>query len=336
MYYLDTKYLNLVSPKLDGFTQKKNDLWATRCPYCGDSIKKKTKKRGYFYKKGDGLFYKCFNCEISTTFFKALQYLDGSLAKEYSLERFTSGSSKHGNYTKPKTKTFKKPVFERSEWSIPSVNTLGDDNIAKSYVLGRKIPKGQHKNLFYASDFKKFVQEIFPKYEKTLIDDDPRLIIPFKDENGVLFALQGRSLTNNPLRYITIKIDEDKTKLFGLDRVNRKETILVVESPIDSLFLKNSVATADSNLEIASKYFEGKDTILIPDKEPRNIHICKNIQKYIDNGRKICLLPETLKGKDINEFILNGVTKPQLEKIILENTFQGLEAKLKFNNWKKV
>ena len=113
MSYIDVKYLKMVSVRLDGFVQKKQDLWNCRCPYCGDSVKKKSKKRGFFYNKADNLFFRCFNCEISTTFYKVLEYLDPYLAKEYSLERFASGASKHGNYEKPKTIQFKKPVFEK-------------------------------------------------------------------------------------------------------------------------------------------------------------------------------------------------------------------------------
>ena len=333
--YLDVKYLKLLSVKLDGFVQKKPDLWNCRCTYCGDSAKKKSKKRGFFYKKGDNLFYRCFNCEVSTTFYKVLEHLDPFLSKEYSLERFSAGSSKHGNYSKPKTVEFKKPVFKKNvDLNIPAVNTLDEGNIAKRYVLSRKIPKGYHKELYYAEDFKRFVKEIKPDYEKQLIDNDPRLVIPFRDENGDIFALQGRALNENPLRYITIKLDEDKIKLFGLDRVNKKETVYVTEGPIDSLFIKNAVATADSNLTVAE--ILGKEKlVLVFDNEPRNSSIVKQIKKSIDKGFRVCLFPSNFHGKDINEAVLNGFTKPQIQRIIEENTFEGLRAELEFNNWKK-
>lgn len=334
MYYLDVKYLKLVSIRLEGFVQKKDDLFNCRCPYCGDSSKKKTKKRGFFYKKGNGLFYRCFNCEVSTTFYKTLEFLDPTLTKEYSLERFSNGSSKHGNYTKPKIQP-SPPVFKKFiDINLPSISSLSEDNIAKKYILNRKIPKGSHKDLFYAEDFKKFVSEIKPDYEKTLLDNDPRLIIPFRDENGTLFAFQGRALSNNSLRYITIKLDEEKTKLFGLDRIDKKQSIKVCEGPIDSLFIKNAIATADSNLTVAE--ILGKDRItLIFDNEPRNKAIVKQIESAIDKDFKVCLFPSSFNGKDINEAIINGLTKPKIESIIEQNTFEGLRAKMEFMNWKK-
>lgn len=332
-YHIDVKYLKLISPKLEGFSQKNADLFNCRCFYCNDSQKKKSKKRGYFYKKANNLFYRCFNCERSTTLYKALEYLDSSLAKEYQMERFFDGGSKFGNYEKPKL-NFKKPVFaKKSELNIPAISSLPENHFAKNYVIDRKIPKGSHKDLYFADDFKKFVKDIYPEYDKELPDNDSRLVIPFRDESGALFAFQGRSFGKSALRYITVKMN-DGLKLFGLDRVNKKETIMVTEGPLDSLFLKNTVATADSNLMVAE--FLGKDKlVLVYDNEPRNKAIVKQIEKSIANGFRICLFPENMKGKDINEFILNGYSKPELQRIIGSNTFEGLRATIEFNAWKR-
>jgi len=333
-FYIDTKYLKIISPRLEGFIQKSSDLWNCRCPFCGDSQKKKTKKRGFLYKKGNDLFYKCFNDDgCSTTFYNFIQRLDSTLAKEYAFERFFNGETKQHNYKKPEF-TFKKPVFKKkTELNIPTIASLVESHFAKKYVLDRRIPKGSHKDLYYAQDFKNFVHDIFPEYDKELLDNDERLVIPFRDEDGNLFAFQGRALGKNPLRYITVKLDES-LKLFGLDKVNKEEPILVVEGPIDSLFLKNSVATADANLTVAEVL--GKDNlVLISDNEPRNPHIAKQIQRAIDAGFKVCLFPESFKGKDINEAVLNGLTKPEIHRIINENTFDGLRAKMEFAKWKK-
>ena len=333
-FYIDVKFLNIVSCRLEGFTQKNAEQWACRCPFCGDSQKKKSKKRGFFYKKANDMFFRCFNCEKSTTFFKFLQFIDGDLAKEYQMERFTSGETKQQNYKKPEFK-FKKPVFNKKvKLNIPTISELNDDHIAKKYVIGRKIPKGSYKDLYYAEDFKKFVLETKPDVDSnSLVDNDPRLIIPFRNESGDLFAFQGRALGNNPLRYVTIKLD-DSLKLFGLDRVNRKEKILVVEGPIDSLFLKNSIATADANLMVA-EYLGKENLVLISDNEPRNNNIVKQILKCIKNGFNVCLLPESFPGKDINEAVLRGMSKPQILRIIEENTFNGLRAEMEFNRWRK-
>lgn len=325
----------IVSPRLSNFKQKSTDLYNFRCCFCGDSQKKKSKSRGFIYKKSNDYFYRCFNCSVSTTFYKFLAHLDPSLAKEYSLERFVQGENKQHNYQKPKF-DFKPPQFKNvAKLNIPSIKDLDDDHVAKKYVLNRRIPKGKYKDLFYAENFKKFVLEFHPKYEKELIDNDPRLVIPFRDVNGNVFAVQGRSLNDNKLRYITIKLHDDDKKLFGLDNINTSETIYVTEGPIDSLFLENAVATADSNLAAAESL--GKDNlILVFDNEPRNLQIVKQIEKSINDGFNVCLFPPSFKGKDINEAVLHGMSKPEIRRIIDSHTYNGLRAMVEFNNWKKV
>jgi hypothetical protein len=39
-------------------------------------------------------------------------------------------------------------------------------------------------------------------------------------------------------------------------------------------------------------------------------------------------------GKDINEMVLNGISN--VEEVIRENTYKGLQATLKLASWRKV
>lgn len=333
--HIELKYLNFVSSRFEGFRQKKSDLWNCRCMICNDSQKKKSKKRGFFYVKSNNLFYRCFNCGHSTTFSKILELTDPFLYKEFVLENFIDKGNPLQKINLIKTK---KPIFEKKlDLNIPSLKALSEDHIAKQYVEKRKIPKISYKDLFYAEDFKKFVQDIKPDYEYNLFDNDKRLIIPFRNYDGTLIAFQGRTLENSKLKFITVKL-KNTQKIFGLDRLSLKEKIHIVESPIDSFFIKNCIAVAEANLEGAIKEFDGigQEIILIPDREPKNRNICNLIEKYINNGRNVCLFPETLKGKDINEFIINGTSKIELQRIIDQHTFSGLRASLEFTKWKKI
>ena len=64
------------------------------------------------------------------------------------------------------------------------------------------------------------------------------------------------------------------------------------------MFLENCIATAQSDLRIKNK----KDNvILIPDNEPRNKEIVKQIERFINDGYSVVLWPEYVKEKDINE-----------------------------------
>ena len=59
------------------------------------------------------------------------------------------------------------------------------------------------------------------------------------------------------------------------------------------------------------------------------------MEKIIDSGQKICIWPENMKGKDINEMILNGYNPEKIVDIINSNTFTGIAAKVSLTNWKK-
>lgn len=334
--YIDRKFLLLISPKLQRFVQKKTDLYNFRCPICGDSEKNKTKSRGYVYRKKNDYFYMCHNCGISTTFYNFLDKISPDLVKEYALERYKDGETGNNNYPKPSFDEFKtKPVFKKTKINLESIDSLPDGHYAKEYVKTRQIPEQHHKELYFAPDFKKFVESLGIEKEN-LKEDDPRLILPFYNENKELVAFQGRALGESKIRYITIKLHEDSYKVFGLDRIDQEKMIYVVEGPIDSLFLDNTVATADSNLEAITKIFDRSKVTLVYDNEPRNKELVKIIDKSIENHFNVVIWPQMIDSKDINDMVLEGFSPDELQDIISNNTFVNLRAKAEFVNWKKV
>lgn len=330
--WIDRKYILLLSPKLELFKQKNTNLYTMRCPYCGDSQKMKSKTRGFVYSKNDNYFYTCFNCDKGTTLRSLLNYLDPHLEQEYIMENFQEKftGKKYNSIDKPAIPKFK---VEDKKIDLPTIASLDDNHIAKKYILDRKIPEKYFKNLFFAEDFKLFVESVS---DKKLDQTGPRVIIPFYSRSGDLVAFQGRALDSYSMRYITVKIDREQEKIFGLDKVDPMKPIYVVEGPFDSLFLPNAIATADSNLAAAANVFDKNKLILIPDCEPRNANIVKNIGKFIKNGFAVCLLPESFGVKDINDAIKNGLTQEELLGIISNNTFSGLRAELEYLNWKKI
>jgi hypothetical protein len=219
---------------------------------------------------------------------------------------------------------------------LESIESLPEEHFAKAYVQNRKIPEQLWSQLYYAPDFKEFVREM--DIEKDgLIEGDQRLVIPFYNENKELVAFQGRALGESKIRYITVKVQEDAPKLFGMDRVNKDEMVYVTEGPIDSMFLENGVATADSHLEFITKYIDKSNVTLIFDNEPRNKDICKQIDRAIENHYNVVIWPEMLEDyKDINEMILNGFSPDEIQDFISKHTFVNLRAKAEFINWKKV
>lgn len=333
--FIDRAFLLRLSPKLQRFTQKKDDLYNFRCPLCGDSQKNKTKSRGYVYRKKNDYFYMCHNCGASTTFYNFIDKVDPSLTKEYALERYKNGETGNNNYKKPDFEEFKteKPVFKKA-LDLPSIDSLPEAHFAKVYVKSRKIPEAFYSQLYYAEDFATFIQSL--GIEKELAKEDKRLVIPFYDAEKNLIAVQGRALGESKLRYITIKTHEDNHKFFGLDRIDQDKMIYVVEGPIDSMFLENAVATADSNLESITSIYDKSKITLVFDNEPRNREIIKKIDEAIEKHYNVVIWPEMIESKDINDMVLEGFSPDEIQDIISKNTFVNLRAKAEFVNWKKV
>jgi DNA primase len=162
--------------------------------------------------------------------------------------------------------------------------------------------------------------------------EHPRLIIPFFDVTGKLFAFQGRAFGKEQPKYITIKLDESKQKVYGLERVNYQKHIYIVEGPLDSLFLDNCLAAggADLTLRVSSD-----QVTYIFDNEPRNKEIIKRMYAVVEKDYNVVVWPNDVQLKDVNEMIMNGMKISELKDIISNNTFSKLEALTKLNYYKK-
>ena len=330
MSYIDIKFINLVSPRLTLFTQKKADLFNFRCPYCGDSKKRKNKARGYIFKIKTDFVYKCHNCGVGRTLSNFLKDQDQHLHDQYVMEKFKDGkfTGKHSTVPKPKL-NFSTPSFVKSDTDLEKISNLNIFHEARKYLEQRGIKDLDY--FYYCPKFKEWTNKQKKTFD-TLRQDHPRIIIPFKDKQGNLFGYQGRSLARHAkLRYITIMLDEEQPKIFGLDRIDTNKTIYITEGPFDATFIKNSVAMAGSDIDIRT--FGWSDYIWIFDNEPRNREIVNRISKVIDRGDKVVIWPNNIQQKDINDMSLGG---HDVQKMVESNVYQKLEAKLKFNNWKKV
>jgi len=327
--YIDIKYLNIISPQLMQFKKKGDALWNFRCPYCGDSKKNKTKARGFVYRKKNDLFFKCHNCQVGTTLSKLIELLDSKTHNDYIMERYKKGVKKQT--PEPEFK-FNAPVFRKKGIfkDLTSISELEPDHLARKIVEERKLPPESLKDLFLCDSFFKFTNSLIPNKFPSLDGDHPRLLIPFRNEQGEIFAYQGRAFGEEKPKYITIKL-EDRTKIFGLDKLDRDQPLFIVEGPLDSLFLDNCIAVAGSDFGVYPN-----EVTIIYDNEPRNKEINKQIEKSIDLGNNIVIWPDSMEHKDINDMIIAGYTKEELMEIITVNTFTGASAKLRFAEWRKI
>lgn len=323
MDLVDSKYVGLVSSRLQKFKRVKADLYNFRCPICGDSQKNKNKTRGYIYSVKNNTNFKCHNCGASMSLNNFIKELDPMLHKQYTMEKFKEGhTGKNFVVEQPKFE-FVKPIFKRN-LNLPKASEVP---IAREYLTKRKL---NPEKFYFADKFKEWTNT-----QKVIFDtigrDECRIIIPMYNENKNLIGFQGRSLIPNPVKYITVMLDEDAPKIYGLDQVDSSKPIYIVEGPFDSTFVQNAVAMCGSDVNIGS--FGWSNYIYVFDNEPRNREIVNRISKTIDRGDKVVIWPTSIEQKDINDIVLAGINVMDLLK---SNIYSGLEAKIKFNNWKKV
>ena len=326
--YTEIKYLNLLSTQLPKFKQKKRNLWNFRCPICGDSTRNKNKSRGFVFEiKGD-LVYKCHNCGVSMPIGKLFEHVDPQLYKEYRLEKFKDSQKPRVDMRKVKRVVSSIPVFKLNILKdLTPIDDLNNSHPAREYLLNRRLPTSV---LYYTEKFKEWTNSVKPDTFPDTKQDEGRIIIPFKNQEGDVFGFQGRSLSNTGLRYITVLLDEDQPKIFGLDTINQEQTIYITEGPFDSLLINNSLAMAGADVSGLPDNLHHK--VFVYDNEPRNNEITSRIENHINSGDNVVIWPDNIKEKDINDMILAGHL---VQNIVESNVYSGLTAKLKFNEWKK-
>ena len=323
MDLVDSKFITLVSSRLQKFKRVKADLYNCRCPICGDSQKHKNKARGYFYQVKVNTNYKCHNCGVSLSLNNFLKQIDPVLHKQYTMEKFKDGfTGKNFVVDEPKL-DFKKPVFKK-KLDLPRASEVP---VAKEYLQKRKLDPTK---FYFAHKFKEWTNKQKPTFD-TIHRDESRIIIPLYDKDHNLMGFQGRSLGPNSVKYITIMINDDAPKIYGLDKIDETRPIYIIEGPFDSTLVENSVAMCGSDLDIGS--FGWSSYIWVFDNEPRNREIVKRISNTIDKGEQVIIWPTQIVEKDINDMALAG---HDIMSILESNTYSGLKAKVKFNTWKKV
>ena len=331
--FVDLHYATMLSNRLERFRVRSTNPYKInfRCPVCGDSQKSRAKARGWLLEKDNTFHFYCHNCGASQSFSFFLKSVDGIVYNEYVAEKFVKNTTTDEKPSLEKAK-FEAPVFNTDPLkSLKKISQLKVEHPLKRYVTKRGIPSHHHYRMYFAPKFKTWVNSILPNKFENIGDDEPRLVIPFIDKKGKMFGVSARGFDPKGIRYITIMFD-DRPKIFGLDKVDFNKTYFVVEGALDSMFLSNAVAMAGAEGSTAA--LENTDNaIFVFDAEPRNKEIHKRMERIIRNGHRICIWPSDVPAKDINEMTLAGLNN--VEELIRENTYKGLEANLKLMSWRK-
>lgn len=344
--YLDSKYINLLSARLERFIWKKKNLAVCRCPLCGDSKKKTNKTRFYFFEHKDSFFVKCHNCGFASGFSFFLEKMDSLLFREYRTEKFRDRMSEQRNEEESNMLSlfknpFRKPKVDVHLKELPRISDLPSNHMARQFVEQRRIPKKHWDILYFTDDFGSWMKKVDP--DASPMGKEKRLVIPFFNSHNEMVAAQGRALTHHgesnarkTVRYITIKADKSIERLwYGLWRCDPSKRVYVMEGPLDSLFIPNSVAMMGAAaLKEVHERIANSDMVFVLDNEPRNPQIVSLNEKLIEMGKKVCIWPEWVREKDINDMIYQRSAE-DIRQMIDDNTCSGLEARLKLQNWRK-
>jgi ssDNA-binding Zn-finger/Zn-ribbon topoisomerase 1 len=323
MDLVDSKYIGLVSSRLEKFKRVKSNLYNFRCPICGDSQRNKNKARGYFYQVKNNTNFKCHNCSASLSFNNFLKEIDINLHKQYTLEKFKEGNTGRNFVVESPKLQFSKPVFKK----LINLPKASSNPIAADYLRKRKIDPDK---FYYADKFMEWTNTQKKTFD-TITRDESRIVIPMYDERKNLIGFQGRALGKSFTKYITVMLNEEAPKVYGLDNIDKTTTVYITEGPFDSTFIRNSIAMCGADADISN--WGISNPVWVYDNEPRNREIVNRISKTIESGSSVIIWPSNIIQKDINDMVLAG---HDIVSVLELKTHSGLQAKIKFNNWKKI
>ena len=322
MDHIDSKFIGLLSSRLQKFKRVKSNLYNFRCPICGDSKKNKSKTRGYLYAVKANTNFKCHNCGASMSLNNFIKEIDSTLHKQYTMEKFKSGHTGRNFVSEEPVFKFEAPKF-KTKIKLPKAS---EHPRPAGYLTARKLDP---ENFYYAKHFKEFANSIKHTFDDTRYEEE-RIIIPLYYKKN-LIGFQGRSIDPNPIKYITVMINDESPKIYGLDNIRTDAPVYVTEGPFDSTFISNAIAMCGADADV--RKWGISNPVWIYDNEPRNREITNRISKTIDSGESVVIWPDNIDDKDINDMVMSGL---DVESVIKSNTYSGLEAKLKFTTWKKI
>ena len=323
MDLVDSKYVGLISPRLPKFKRVKSNLYNFRCPICGDSQKTKSKARGYIYEVKANANFRCHNCGASMSLNNFLKKIDPVLQKQYAMEKFKEGFAGGRNMVVEEPKfNFTPPKFKK-KIELPKAS---DNPRSAGYLTARKIDASK---FYYAEKFKEFVNTLKPTFDNTHYDEE-RIIIPLYYKKS-LVGLQGRSLGPSKVKYITVMLNDDAPKIYGLDNIRTDAPVYVTEGPFDSTFISNSIAMCGADADVSK--WGISSPVWIYDNEPRSEEIVSRISRTIDRGGSVVIWPTNIEEKDINDMVMAG---HDAQSMVESNVYSGLKAKLQFNTWKRI
>ncbi len=331
--WLEKKYILLLGTSLQNFKQKSDDLFNFKCPICGDSKVNSHKSRGYIFEIDGNYRYMCHNCGDSRTFQSLLKVTNIQLFREYRFEKFKGKERK----ITPKKKEIDTSIIKNNYvLKCRDLTQYTDEHISHVYAEKRQIPVSKYKEIYYTDDFSKFEID-FPKYKNKLPKDE-RIVFIFYNRNKEMVGLSGRKIRKSDQnKYVILKFKEDEPLFYNVENINFNKPVFVVEGQLDSMYLDNCLAVSGSDFKKLEQLANKDKFVLVYDNQPRNPEIVKKMGQMISEGWKLVIWPESDHSgkKDINSYVIE-TSHQELKKMVENIIYSGLQATVRFKEWKKI
>ncbi len=329
----DRNYIHLIGSRLRNFTWLRSGLAACSCPVCGDSTTNKLKRRCYFIPTNNGNYgVYCHNCQYSSTLSKFLETQFPDVYKDY---RFAAFSNTTLTDFTDSVQEIKPEVKDFSLNGLVNLSYLPYNSEVIQYCESRKIPTSMYNRIYFTENYREWVVSQLPDKFSNTEKDDPRLVFPLETDDKYLIGCSGRAtLQEQEPRYINVIFNNEIVypHLYYYNYCNKDETIVICEGQIDSLFVKN--ACAMSTVKIDLSLVNKEKCIICLDNQPRNKQVVQRLEGYIQQKYNVCIWPKSIKQKDINLMVLNGIQ--DINDVIHSNTYSGLRAKIELAKWSEI
>lgn len=272
----------------------------------------------------------CLKCHYSASFSFFLKQQSGWLYKDYVKEFYRE---KRGICEEQTPASVDPPATTEA---LPAgLEPLTE--YALKYLKDRYIE--DVSDIYYVFNYTKFVNTLIPGKYSHIPDQDERVVFPLRNRHNQIVGYQGRTMGQSSIRYLTCKIVENAELCYGINRIDTRKPIFLVEGIFDALSIDNAIAGLNASPPIDMVMRElgvgYSDLIVVLDNEKRNMEIVKQYRRIADKEQLgLFIWPKQWSGyKDLNDLRKDYTMEEIVENIKRHTYRKKLEKTVKVAIW---